>query len=352
MSVVGVKMQQITNTSVNANSQNGYKVTSQEEKKENYYETESHIHKQGMFANLNAGAHKLTNDIFTYYPKGFAGSKNSNFYEYLSMGMIPYIGGSATLIAISKAANKFFNFKDASFAQKVGNNMAAGVILYGLGKWVHQKFSRTLIHASTGVPLDKCYINKVVELPEGDQKEGVIRTQYPKIFDSIEFYRNDILKRDGELNHGDSAYFYDKIAKKAGYKEKLNSSEQEMGDKVRKLRARAGALENVNKYIAAATGVAIGAQRAFGEYKIIKSIKPTAIFGNIVHLGKTFVEAVKQLWNPSNQKSIVAKHFGKALLIATMATAVIDWLIPTIGFKTKPQNIVSKIDDKKEYEVG
>ena len=53
----------------------GYLV-SKEEKKEKIYKNESHIHKQGPLSGVKAGAHRLYNDILTYFPKGFAGSKN------------------------------------------------------------------------------------------------------------------------------------------------------------------------------------------------------------------------------------------------------------------------------------
>ena len=76
-------MQQITSPSVENLSKVGYLV-SNEEKKEKYYKNESHFHKQTLLTGLKADAHQLYNDVFTYFPKGFAGSKNSDFYEYLA----------------------------------------------------------------------------------------------------------------------------------------------------------------------------------------------------------------------------------------------------------------------------
>ena len=49
---------------------------------------------------LKIQANKLKN-AFTEYPKkGLKGSKNANFYQFLTMGTVPYLVGSATLIGV------------------------------------------------------------------------------------------------------------------------------------------------------------------------------------------------------------------------------------------------------------
>ncbi len=343
-------MQQIKNINIENPVNKGYTVD-KEGQKENYYKTESHLYKQDMFSGIKAGAHKLTNDVFTYFPKGFSGSKNFNFYEYLSMGMVPYILGSATLIALSKAANKCFNIQDAKFANDAAKTMGAGVILYGLGKWASKKISRTLINASTGVDLGMTYINKSVEIPENGRKEGIIRTQYPGVYDSIEFYRNDLLKRDAQLNHENIFYYDDKVAKKAGYGDRLNSPEGVTADKIRRLKSRAGALENIGQYIAAATGVALGAQKSFQDLHFFKGFNLKAIKGTMFSVVNALKNGVKQLW-AGTDRNIFTKHYGKAMLVATVAATLLDWIIPTIAFKHKPNTMKSKIDDTKECEVG
>ena len=108
----------------------GYYV-SKEGNKDKIYKNESHIHKQGPFTTIKAGAHKFTNDIFTYFPKGFAGSKNSDFYEYLSLGMVPYLIGSFMMYALYKGANNAFKLTDKTMADAVANKMGAGILFYG-----------------------------------------------------------------------------------------------------------------------------------------------------------------------------------------------------------------------------
>ena len=263
----GVPMQQITSPSVEKLPNIGYFVNN-DEKKAKYYKNESHIPKQTLLTGIKADAHKLHNDIFTYFPKGFAGSKNSDFYEYLSLGMVPNLIGSAMLIALSNAINESLNASDAKFAKINGKQAAAGVILYAAGKWAYQRLARAGIKASTGIDLDMRYTKKVNELPEPGQEKGLVRTQYPGVYDSVNFYRSDLLTKDAELNHSNAYYHDDKIVEKAGFKNKLHAPNQTASEKIRKVKARTTALENIGKYIVAATGVVYGAQEAFGKINL------------------------------------------------------------------------------------
>ncbi len=335
-------MQQVKSPNLENLSKTGYYV-SKDDKKEHFDKNESHIHKQSPLNGLKAGAHKLSNDVFTYFPKGFQGSKNSDFYEFLSLGMFPYIAGSATMIAAYCFGKKSYNAQDAHKAVDVAKNVAAGVGLYAAGKWLSPKLSRTMIHASTGIDLDMYYINKVNELPEQGEEKGKVRIQYPKVFDSVDFYRRDLLDKEGEINHNDVYYYYDKAAKKMGYKEKLNDSKQAVDPAIRQLKVRATAMENISKYIVAACGVLIGWQAAF---KNIKFEVPKS-FDSFKHqlgvIPKALKDGTKQLWEGSKG--------GKALIIAAVAATALDWLIPTIGFKKRPDTIKTKIDPKKESEV-
>ena len=343
-------MQQNTIPSVDNLPKVGYYV-SHNEKKEKFYQTESHIHKQNALSGVKAGAHKLTNDIFTYFPKGFAGSKNSDFYEFLSLGMIPYAVGSAMLIALYSATNSKFSPQHAAAAGKVAKTMGAGVVLYGLGKWLSQKIAHKGIKASTGIDLDMLYINKINELPEPGQEKGIVRTQYPGVFASVDFYRKDLLAKDSELNHGDIYAYDDKIAKKAGFKKELNAPNQTIGPKIREVKARATAMENISKYVMAATGVAMGAQKSFENIKMINPFKNPK---EIPSMFRSMLTAVKdgavQLWKGTD-KNVLTRYGGKALIIGSAVTTLLTWLVPTIGFKTNPNTMKSKVDTTKEYEV-
>lgn len=332
-------MQQISSPSVENLPKIGYFVNN-EGKKEKYYKNESHIPKQDLFLGVKAETHKLYNDIFTYFPKAFAGSKNSDFYEYLSLGKVPNLIGSATLIALPLAANRFFNAKDASFAGINGKKAAAGVVLYAIGKWAYQKLARAAIKSSTSIDLDMRYVNKKNELPELGQDKGFVRTQYPGVYDSVQFYRSDLLTKDGEMNHNNAYHYDDKVTKKAGFKDKLNASNQTASEKIRGVKARTTALENIGKYIVAATGVLYGFQEAFENVNLKQ---PRSIL-------TALKDGAIQLWKGTN-RNILTKHFGKAMVIASAAATALTWLIPTIAFKNKPNTIKTQIDTKKEFEV-
>ncbi len=360
----------------------GY-LTSNEDRKNEYYATESHIYKQGPLSGVNAGLHKLSNDIFTYFPKGFQGSKNSDFYEYLSLGMVPYIIGSALLIALYSAANKHYNLADKASSAKVAKTMGAGVVLYGLGKWLFKKITHSAIKGSTGIDLDMRYINKVNELPEHGHQKGLVREQYPGVYDSATFFRSDLLAADGEINHGNVYHWDDKITQKAGFETKLYAPNQIANEKTRKVLARIKALENVGKYIFAATGVALGSQEAFEnvgkvftkyakkyvtkrvtffdpdnlekmktldvrvpKFKKLSKLSLKTLTSPFEALGKAFV----QLWK-GDKKNLITKYYGKALILSCAISAFLTWLIPTIGFKRNPNTIKTKIDENKKYEV-
>ena len=57
------------------------------------------------------GYDKFTNALTLYPAKGLKGSKNANFYEFLTMGTVPYVIGSLMLMSVFNSANKFFNIK-------------------------------------------------------------------------------------------------------------------------------------------------------------------------------------------------------------------------------------------------
>jgi len=336
-------MQQISSPSVENLPKIGYFVNN-EEKKEKHYKNESHIPKQDMFLGAKAEAHKFYNDIFTYFPKGFAGSKNSDFYEYLALGKVPNLIGSALLIALPSLANRFFNSSDAKCAGINAKQIGAGVVFYAFGKWAYQKLSRTLTDASTSVDLDMRCIKKIDELPEPGQEKGLVRIQYHGVYDSVQFPRLDLLTKDGELNHNNAFHYDDKIVKRAGFKDGVNAANQLASEKSRGVKARATALENIGKYIVAATGVAYGFQEAFGKI----SFKNPKLF--LKSAKDALVEGAKQLWK-GTPRNALTKHFGKGMIIASGVATLLTWLIPTIGFKHNSNTIKNTVNTNKEHEV-
>ena len=56
--------------------------------------------KNNFVTRTRIGMNKINKSIHRISGKGLVGSKNSNFYEFLTMGTVPYLIGSATLMAI------------------------------------------------------------------------------------------------------------------------------------------------------------------------------------------------------------------------------------------------------------
>ena len=258
------------------------------------------------------------------------------------MQRVLFILGSTgeVLQGLGAIESDIYMLGDKINADQLFKRTGSGVALFAVGKWLGPKLARMGINASTGVNLDLKYINKVNELPEPGQEQGVVRTQYPGVYDSAQFYRSDLLSKDAELNHGNVYYNDDKIAKKAGYKNVQNASNQIAGKKIREVKTREAALENISKYIVATTGVALGFQKSFGNIKIKEP--------------KTILKALKngavELWN-GTKRTPATKYAGKALIIASAVSTLLTWLIPTIGFKSNPDTMKSKVDTKKEFEV-
>ena len=65
-----------------------------------------------------AGFHRTSNAFLEYPAKGLKGDINSNFYEFLAMGRVPYLIGSGTFIGVFNAASKFFDSRGAQKSKK------------------------------------------------------------------------------------------------------------------------------------------------------------------------------------------------------------------------------------------
>ena len=168
------------------------------------------------------GMDKFSNAITLYPAKGLAGNKNANFYEFLTMGMVPYLTGSATLMGVFNLANKHFEPFARSRASALGKKMALGVLLYGIAKQLSKNLITYPVKMLTGVDSELPYAKVIYELPDNINDTDITSIEYHKVFESVEFPRWDLLYGDeskGEKRNG----YYDKIAKKLGLGENLNN---------------------------------------------------------------------------------------------------------------------------------
>lgn len=286
-------------------------------------------------------ADKLVNDVFSYAPKGMRGSKNSNFYEFLSMGLIPNLTGSAMLILLSNALNNKYGGTDSVFANMNGKKMAAGVILYAAGKWIGNKIINKGIEAKTGIDLEMPYRKVVHELPDYNGDKDTTSVEFHRVFESCDFPRWDLINKQGEHNNQRYAY-YDKLAEKMGYTKQLNAPDQVVQPKVKEVLVKATAAKAVSPFIWAALGCAIASQDGFGNFMKFDR-KPSLIEGAKKLPG--------QLWKATKESvvSLSKTKMGKGLMIGAVASSVFSIWNATKNFKAEKEDTKSTVNYNKNY---
>ena len=304
-------------------------------------DNEDHIIKKRPTTGARIVADKFVNDVFSYAPKGMTGSKNSNFYEFLSLGLIPNLVGSASLILISNALNNKFGGRDSLFANMNGRKMAAGVVLYAAGKWLGNKIINKGVKATTGVDMEMPYKKIVHELPDYKGDPDTTSVEFHRVFESTDFPRWDLINKQGEHNNNRYEY-YDKMAKKMGYTQELHASDQVVQPKIKEVLVKSTAAKSISSFVWAALGVAIAAQKPFEEFMNFRQ-KPT------------FTQAVKELPKQvavtmkESVKSLAKTKMGKGLMIGAAATSILGIWNASKNFKAPKENKKSTVDYNKSY---
>lgn len=302
--------------------------------------------KDNLATRTRIGIDKLTN-AFTIYPaKGMKGSKNANFYEFLTMGTVPYIIGSATLMSVFNIANKHFAPFARTKASELGQKMALGVLFYGILKSISKSFVSIPIKAATGINTEQPYAKVIYELPEDINDTDITSIEHHKVFESVEFPRWDLLY--GDETKGEKRNFrYDKIAKKLGMGENLKDSDQEVKPRIKEVIVKANLAKNISSYLWAATGVGIAFQKPWENYfKVMtfKFWKGKEFAKSLESFGRNFKESVKAFWTGEGKG--FEKHAGKAM-VGIAALSTILGVINAISSSHTPQknnNIINKND--------
>lgn len=303
------------------------------------------------------GLDKFTK-AFTLYPaRGLAGSKNSNFYEFLTMGTVPYVVGSLTLMSIFNSAAKHFPAFDQSKAYKLGNKMSLGVVLYGLFKGLSKSLTNVPVKMATGIDTELPYAKVNYLLQEDpDNYSDLTSIEYHKVGESVDFPRWDQLYGDPskgqELN-----YRYDKIAKKLGLGTNLNDSDQEVKPIYKEVLVKSKLAKSFSSYMWAATGVALAFQEPWDKYfkvATLKFWKGKDFMHSMKVFGKSFIDSAKSLYNGSPESfSKFERHSGKALIGATLLVTALG-VLNTLHITKKPSkvNADSVMDKNKESVVS
>ncbi len=290
---------------------------------------------------------KLTN-AFTVYPaKGFKGSKNANFYEFLTMGIVPYLTGSVTLMSVFNYANKHYPHFDKTQASSLGRKMALGVLFYGIAKNVSKSFISGPIRLFTGIDTERPYAKVIYELPEDINDTDIISIEHHKVFESVEFPRWDLLYGD-EAKGQKRNYRYDKISKRLGIGTDLKDSDQEVKPRIKEIIIKSNFAKNISSYIWAATGVALAFQEPWDNFFNVMSFKfwkGEEFKKSMSSFGKSFIKSAKALYEGEGHG--IQKHAGKFLLAASVLSSVIG-VAASMSSSLKPSKIDSADIIKKD----
>ncbi len=310
--------------------------------------------KNNFITRTRIGMNKLTK-AFTEYPaKGIVGSKNSNFYEFLTMGTVPYLVGSATLMAIFNSANKYYGAFEKNKAAVLGNKMALGVLFYGVLKSLSKSLTDIPVQLATGIDTQLPYAKVNYELPEGPDDYDITSIEYHKVGESVDFTRWDQLY--GDPQKGEKVNFrYDKIAKKNGLGENLNDSDQEVKPIYKEVLVKSNLARSFSSYMWAAVGVALAFQKPWEEYfrvATLKFWKPKEFGHSLKVFGRSFVESAKELYKgPAEALTHFEKHVGKYLIGAAAGITLLG-VLNTLHITKKPPKHNEVLDKNKESVVS
>lgn len=303
-------------------------------------EAESRILPNTLNTRIQQKFQKTSNAFLQYPVKGLKGDVNSDFYEFLSMGIIPYLVGSGMFMAMFNLVNKHLSPKSQKFAGLHGKQMALGVIMYGLGKTLSNDLVTRPVYWGTGVDIELPIEHVYYPLPKksGDAESIEPQIQQRKVFDSVEFFRKDLIQKDL------GTPYYDKIAKRLGLGENLNDSVTETTPIIQGIVSSTKTAKSLSSYAWAAAGVGLAAQGCWGNFfdAISNRKRHIAVEGetfgkkianklgnaskNFVDISntfcKTFIQACKSLWHGEKGKKGFMKHAGKGLVLFALAMTI------------------------------
>ena len=332
-------------------SQNRHVAFGQEEDKKSVCENHDALmvverNKRPLTTSMKIQGDKLVK-AFTEYPaKGLQGSKNANFYEFLTMGTVPYLVGSASMMAVFNLVRKFFNVADSAAAGKLGNRMCLGVAAYGILKTLSKKLIETPVRMKYGIDVNLPYKKVVNELPEDRNKDKLVTHEYHKVFESVDFPRWDLLYGNKNFGEERNAYFQ-KIAKNFGYDEnELDYSDQKMKTKIKETVVKTRLFSTLTSYLWAAVGVGLAMQKPWENMKFLKNKNFIRDFGS------NLVKSCKQM---ISKEPGVPNKAGRALVgLAAGMTLIGNFFTLTDFNKDKGSKIqasTSLIDDSKEKVI-
>ena len=282
--------------------------------------------------------HKTSNAFLEYPIKGLRGDVNSDFYEFLAMGIIPYLVGSGMFMLMFNLVHGL-DPKSQKISGLNGKKMALGVVLYGLFKTLSNDLVTRPVYWGTGVDIELPVQHVYHPLPKqpGEKANIMPQIQQRKVYDSREFFRKDLLNT--EPGYGKD--YYAKIAKRIGLGEDLTDPVTETTPIIQSIVSTTKTAKSLSSYAWAGLGVGLAVQNSWsGFFDSISNrrrhiAKPGESFANKMgsrfknaganfvdiskNFGKSFVNSCKTLWTGEPGTKGFMKHAGKGWILATLA---------------------------------
>ena len=323
------------------NFSNNIKFKAQAEEKKEEAPVESRLLPNTLNTRVRQKFQKTTNAFLQYPVKGLKGDVNSDFYEFLSMGIIPYLVGSGMFMLMFNLLHDL-KPKSQKIAGLNGKNMALGVVMYGLGKTLSNDLVTRPVYWGTGVDTELPIEHVYYPLPKNSGESANIEPQIQqrKVYDSVEFFRKDLIQSDPKYG----VKYYDNIAKKLNMGDNLNDSVTETTPIIQGIVSSTKTAKSLASYAWAGTAVMLAVQDSWSNFFDAISnrkrhiAKPNEGFGtkisarmknageNFVDIsktfGKSFTQACKTLWTGKEGTTGFMKHAGKAWLLFSTALTV------------------------------
>ncbi len=298
-----------------------------------------------FWARVSAPFDKFGNALTLYPAKGITGNKNANFYEFLTMGIIPYLTGSVVMMSVFNSKNKVFAPFAASKAGAIGRKMALGVLFYGLMKEIAKPLVTTPVKWLTGVDTEVPYAKVNYELPDHINDTDIMSIEHHKVFESKEFPRWDLLYKSESEGHVRNEYF-DNVAKKLGFGENLPDSDQEMKPVIKDIAVKTDLAKTISSYMWAATGVMLASQEPWDDYfkvATLKFWKPKDFVHSMKVFGRSFKKSAVEFFNGPKLAKGFEKHAGK-VMIGLAALSTVAGVLNAVNVKKPPKANGRNID--------
>ncbi len=337
--------------SSNLNQKTDFSAEKSDEKKQKY--NHDTLLQNNFSTRFRIGMDKFTNAITLYPAKGLKGNRNANFYEFLTMGQVPYLIGSGMLMAVFNGARHFFSPDAQKAAAPLGKKMALGVIFYGLAKEFSKNLVTSPVHWITGVDTNLPYAKVNYELPDDIYDTDITSIEYHKVFESVEFPRWDLLYMDSSSGKPRNTYF-DKVAKKLGLGTNLKDSDQEVKPRIKEIVVKTNLAQNLSSYLWAATGVALAFQKPWEEFfnvATLKFWKPKEFGKSLSIFAKSLERSLYNFYKGDGSK--YSKYTGKAMIFTSLAASMLG-VLNVMSSSLKPSKLDSGdiIEKERKYVVN